>query len=63
LEFIRMIRLQHAAQLLKKSQLTVAEIAYKVGFNNPKYFARYFKEEYKVLPSMYASSITRKEDN
>src|SRR5690606_29825823 len=38
LEFIRTIRLQRAAQLLEKSQLTVAEVAYKVGFNNPKYF-------------------------
>lgn len=56
LEFIRLIRLQQAAQLLKKSQLTVAEVAYKVGFNNPKYFARYFKEEYKMLPSAYAHS-------
>jgi signal transduction histidine kinase/DNA-binding response OmpR family regulator len=55
LEFIRSIRLQHAAQLLEKSQLTVSEVAYKVGFNNPKYFARYFKEEYNVLPSAYAS--------
>ncbi len=56
LEFIRTIRLQHAAQLLEKSQLTVAEVAYKVGFNNPKYFARYFKEEYGVLPSIYSGS-------
>lgn len=56
LEFIRTIRLQRAAQLLEKSQLTVAEVAYKVGFNNPKYFARYFKEEYKILPSAYAQS-------
>jgi signal transduction histidine kinase/ligand-binding sensor domain-containing protein/DNA-binding response OmpR family regulator len=55
LEFIRTIRLQHAAQLLEKSQLSVSEIAYKVGFNNPKYFTKYFKEEYKVLPSAYAS--------
>ncbi|WP_414693306.1 helix-turn-helix domain-containing protein, partial [Ohtaekwangia sp.] len=39
----------------EKSQLTVAEIAYQVGFNNPKYFARYFKEQYSVLPSAYAS--------
>lgn len=56
LEFIRSIRLQHAAQLLEKSQLTVAEIAYKVGFNNPKYFAKYFKDEFNVLPSIYATS-------
>lgn len=54
LEFIRTIRLQRAAQLLEKSQLTVAEVAYKVGFNNPKYFARYFKEHFNILPSLYA---------
>lgn len=56
LEFIRTIRLQHAAQLLEKSQLTVAEVAYKVGFNNPKYFAKYFKEHFNILPSLYAAS-------
>lgn len=55
LEFIRTIRLQRAAQLLEKSQLTVAEVAYKVGFNNPKYFAKYFREEYHVLPSHYGA--------
>ncbi|WP_224994601.1 two-component regulator propeller domain-containing protein [Cesiribacter sp. SM1] len=53
-EFIRKIRLERAAQFLEKSQLTVAEVAYKVGFNNAKYFTKYFKQEYKVLPSMYA---------
>ncbi|WP_347158393.1 two-component regulator propeller domain-containing protein [Pontibacter chitinilyticus] len=55
-EFIRKIRLKHAAQLLEKSQLTVAEVAYKVGFNNRKYFTKYFKDEYKILPSLYAES-------
>ena len=53
IEFIRSIRLKRAAQLLGKSQLTIAEIAYKVGFNNPKYFSRYFKMEFGVLPSAY----------
>ena len=54
LEFIRTIRLKRAAQLLRESQLTIAEVAYEVGFNNPKYFTKYFKEEFKELPSLYA---------
>lgn len=61
LEVIRLIRLQHAAQLLEKSQLSVSEIAYQVGFNNPKYFTRYFKELYHVLPSAYAGGKQRKQ--
>ncbi|TLU92414.1 two-component regulator propeller domain-containing protein [Dyadobacter sediminis] len=52
-EFIRIIRLRRAAALLEKSNFTVSEIAYQVGFNNPKYFARQFKEEYKVLPTEF----------
>jgi signal transduction histidine kinase/ligand-binding sensor domain-containing protein/DNA-binding response OmpR family regulator len=52
-EFIRIIRMRRAASLLGKSQLTVSEIAYQVGFNNPKYFAKLFKEEFKVLPTEY----------
>jgi signal transduction histidine kinase/ligand-binding sensor domain-containing protein/CheY-like chemotaxis protein len=54
-EFIRYIRLKRAAELLGKSQLTVAEIAYTVGFNNPKYFTQYFKAEYGCIPSAYRS--------
>lgn len=53
IEFIRVIRLKRAAQLLRDSQLHVSEIAFQVGFNNPKYFSRYFKEEFGVLPSTY----------
>jgi CheY-like chemotaxis protein len=53
LEFIRTIRLKRGAQLLDKSQMTIAEIAFEVGFNNPKNFSKYFKEEFKMLPSQY----------
>jgi signal transduction histidine kinase/DNA-binding response OmpR family regulator len=52
-EFIRSIRLKRAAQLLEKSRLTIAEIAYEVGFNDPKYFSRFFKAEFNMLPSAY----------
>jgi len=56
IEFIRSIRLKRAAQLLEKSGMSVSEIAYEVGFNNPKNFTKLFKEEFKVLPSQYVAS-------
>lgn len=55
-EFIRLIRLKRAADLLKKSQLFVNEVAFKVGFNDPKYFRKYFKEEFGVTPNEYKKS-------
>lgn len=59
IEFIRSIRLKRAAQLLKKSGMTIAEIAYEVGFNNPKNFTKAFKDEFNVTPSKY---IANKQD-
>jgi len=53
IEFIRAIRLKRGRQLLEKSQLQIAEIAYEVGFNSPKRFAKYFREEFGFLPSEY----------
>ncbi|MDR7130157.1 signal transduction histidine kinase/ligand-binding sensor domain-containing protein/DNA-binding response OmpR family regulator [Algoriphagus sp. 4150] len=55
IEFIRLIRLKRASQLLAKSQLNISEIAYMVGYNNAKYFAKHFKAEFSVLPSEYAA--------
>ncbi|MGI6224063.1 MAG: two-component regulator propeller domain-containing protein [Prevotella sp.] len=52
-EFIRLIRLRHAEKLVIKSQLTVAEIGYKVGFASPRYFSKCYKELFGYLPSQY----------
>jgi len=56
-EFIRSIRLKRAAQLLLKSQLSVGEVADKVGFNTHRYFSKYFKEAYGVTPSEYIKDM------
>lgn len=63
IEFIRIIRLKRAAQLLRESQLNISEIAYQVGFNNPKSFSKYFKEEFDVLPSQYQNNSSLYPDN
>jgi len=49
-DLIRTIKLKHAAELLKKSDLTVSEICYASGFNNRSYFYREFKKIYKSTP-------------
>jgi signal transduction histidine kinase/DNA-binding response OmpR family regulator/streptogramin lyase len=54
IEYIRSYRLQKSRSLLLKSQMTIAEVAYQVGFSNPKHFSKYFKEEFGVLPSVFA---------
>jgi YesN/AraC family two-component response regulator len=50
-EYIRIIRLNRAAILLKQKSGNIAEIAYDVGFNNPSYFSECFKKQFGVLPS------------
>ncbi|SEW46833.1 Signal transduction histidine kinase [Chitinophaga sp. YR573] len=59
-DFIRSIRLKRAAQLLEKSGMSIAEIAYQVGFNDPKVFTKSFKEEFKITPSQYVTNIRNK---
>ena len=55
-DYIRMIRLQHAAQLLKQGEYTIAEITDRVGFSDAKYFREVFKKYYGVSPSKYGDS-------
>ncbi|UOE46215.1 ATP-binding protein [Mucilaginibacter sp. SMC90] len=52
-EFIRSIKLDKSAILLEKTDLTIAEIAYSIGFSTPHYFTKSFKAKYNILPSEY----------
>ena len=51
--FIRRIRFEKAIQLLSTTDLSIAEIAYKVGFSDPNYFTRIFKKEMGRLPGSF----------
>ena len=56
--FIREIRLQQGARLLRNDEGTVSEIAYAVGFKSVSYFSKSFGDQYGVVPSAYADAIS-----
>ena len=55
-EFIRNIRLEQAARLIKEGKINITQIAYSVGFNNQTHFSTVFKKHYGMTPSEYAGS-------
>ena len=58
--FIRDIRLKEAMRMAKQNpQLRVSDLAYSVGFKDPKYFATCFKKEFGVQPSEYIESLSK----
>ncbi|WPP53546.1 hybrid sensor histidine kinase/response regulator transcription factor [Catalinimonas niigatensis] len=52
-DFISMMRLKRAAELLSQEAGSIAEIAYSVGFNDPSYFTKRFHKQYGQTPSDY----------
>ncbi|WP_171595020.1 hybrid sensor histidine kinase/response regulator transcription factor [Marinifilum caeruleilacunae] len=52
-DFMRNFRLKKAIPLLTHHNFTISEIAYQVGFNDPKYFSKCFKKEYGQTPKQY----------
>jgi len=51
-KFIRHIKMKKAKEIMGSvPDITIAEVAYKIGYNDPKYFSKCFKEEFGSLPS------------
>lgn len=53
LDFIRNVKMKKACVMLSQHELSISEIAYSLGFSNPKYFTKCFKEEMGQTPSEY----------
>ena len=55
-EFLKTQRLKLALKLLKEKKISIAEVGYTVGFNDPSYFTKCFKQEFGRSPSEYFST-------
>jgi len=57
-DLLRTIRLKRATALFDKGERNISQVMYQVGFNNHSYFAKCFREQYKVNPSEYLKKKT-----
>ena len=53
-DYVRLIRLKRAMQLLKEQKYTITEVAEMTGFSDAKYFREVFKKHFNISPSQYA---------
>ncbi len=53
MDLVRSVRMKKAEALLKQKTMTVSEVAFAVGFNDPKYFSKSFRSQFGKAPSEY----------
>ncbi len=62
--FVRNIRIKAACQIMEeKKHIRISELAYAVGFNDPKYFSACFKKEFGMHPSEYMKRFVQSDDS
>ena len=61
-DYIRKIRLEKAAELLLTTNMTAAEVAYKVGFDDQYYFSKSFKRYFGQPPSQYRKGSEKSQE-
>jgi AraC-like DNA-binding protein len=58
-DFVRNIRLDQAAKLIRENKVNISEVAYRVGFANQAHFSTTFKKHFGVTPKEYAEGKGR----
>ncbi|MNR45413.1 HTH-type transcriptional regulator YesS [compost metagenome] len=56
-EHLAGIKMKHAESLLRETDLSIKEIAAKLGYSNPRYFANVFKENFGCTPKSYRDNL------
>ncbi len=59
-EFIRTFRLKRSVQIMTEEAVSLSDVAYRVGFQDPSYFSKVFKKEFGKSPSQFLESLRRK---
>ena len=62
-DFIRNLRLEQAARLIREKKINVTQVAYAVGFNNQTHFSTVFKKHYGMTPTEYIEKNEEDEEN
>ncbi len=61
-EFIRNLRMEQAARLIKEQKINVSQVAYAVGFNSQPHFSTTFKKHFGMGPRAYAEYVEKEEN-
>ena len=59
--FVKVVRLKLAAELIRDKKMRIKEAAYTVGYSDPKYFSKCFKQQFGVNPSEYAEGAVEED--
>ena len=57
MDYINGVRINHALALLSQTDVPVNEIAERIGFSNPNYFHKIFKQYMNTSPLAYRKSV------
>jgi YesN/AraC family two-component response regulator len=60
-KLLRRMRLDHARELLRHTQMNIGEVAFESGFNDPSYFTRIFNKDTGMTPTEYREHFFKKE--
>jgi len=60
MQYLQQVRIENAQELLKTSNLSIAEIAYSVGFPDNSYFSALFRKSISLSPKEYRNLVRKK---
>jgi ligand-binding sensor domain-containing protein/signal transduction histidine kinase/AraC-like DNA-binding protein len=58
-DLIKEMRLKKAAELFRQTSMSIADVAFAVGFNDRKYFSKEFKKQFNLSPSEFINTLNR----